>query len=230
MLNLIVDDERIHFWLFLYNTHIHIQAKHLYMNKHLIRPIMADSVFRKALEFLYTLGMYDVILPFLLVFAVVFAILEKTKVFGVDKIEGVEYTKKNINAIIAFVIGLLVVLSTTLVKAINESMSNIVLLMLMSISFLILIGTFYHYEEKVLLEGAWRKMFMILFFIITIMIFLHAIKTESGESWLDAFWNFLVNNWTADYAAAVIFLVIVIAMILFITQERKPKKAEKKED
>jgi hypothetical protein len=200
------------------------------MNKQLIKPTMADSVFRGALVFLEKIGIYDVVLPFLLVFAVVFAILEKTKVFGMDKIEGIEYSKKNINAIIAFVIGFLVVASTQLVRAINESMSNIVLLMLMSISFLILIGTFYHYEEKVLLEGAWRKMFMILFFIITVMIFLHAIKSENGDSWLYIFWAFLRDNWAADYTAAVIFLVIIIGMILFITQERKPKKADKKED
>ncbi|MCX6707159.1 MAG: hypothetical protein NT001_03385 [Candidatus Woesearchaeota archaeon] len=176
------------------------------------------------------IGIYDVVLPFLLVFAVVFAILEKTKVFGVDKIEGVEYTKKNINAIIAFVIGFLVIASTQLVKAINESMANIVLLLLVSISFLILIGSFYHYEDKVMLEGAWKKMFMVLFFIITVMIFLHSIKTENGDSWLYVFWAFLRDNWAADYTASVIFLVVVIVIILFITQERKPKKAEKKED
>ena len=191
---------------------------------------MADSVFRGALVFLDKIGIYDVVLPFLLVFAVVFAILEKTKVFGVDKLEGVEYTKKNINAIVAFVVGFLVIASTQLVAAINESMANIVLVLLVSICFLILIGSFYHYEEKVLLEGAWRKMFMILFFIITIMIFLHAIKTDSGDSWLYVFWAFLRDNWAADYTASIIFLVVVVVIILFITQEKKPKKAEKKED
>ena len=38
------------------------------------------SVFRGALVFLDEIGIYDVVLPFLLVFAVVFAIFEKTKV------------------------------------------------------------------------------------------------------------------------------------------------------
>lgn len=205
------------------------KTKHLNINNHLIRLIMADSVFRGALVFLDKIGIYDVVLPFLLVFAIVFAILEKTKVLGVEKVEGHEYTKKNINAIVSFVIAFLVVASTKLVRAINESLANVVLLLLVSISFLLLIGSFYHYEEKVLLEGRWRTFFMFVMFIIVVMIFLHAIKTDSGDSWLGIFWNFLQNNWATDYTAAIIFLVVVILIILFITQEKKPQKAEKKE-
>ena len=53
------------------------------------------SAFRGAIEFFDKIGVYDVILPFLLVFTIVFAILEKTKVFGTDDIEGKKLTKKN---------------------------------------------------------------------------------------------------------------------------------------
>ncbi len=195
------------------------------MNNHLIQLIMADeSVFRGALLFLDEIGIYDVVLPFLLVFAIVFAVLEKTRVLGVEKIEGVEYTKKNINAIVAFVVGFLVVISTRLVAAINEAMANIVLLLLVSISFLLLVGSFYHYEEQVSLVGSWRSFFMIVVFVIIVMIFLNAIKTEGGESWLGVFWNFLANNWATSYTASIILLVVVIIVILFITHEKKPSK------
>lgn len=174
------------------------------------------------------LGVYDVVLPFLLVFTIVFAILEKTRIFGTLKLEGVEYTKKNINALVAFVIAFLVIASTKLVAAINESMANIVMLLLISVCFLMLIGSFYYHEEKVFLEKGWRSLFMILMFIGVILIFLHAIKTDSGESWLEVFWNFLVNNWATNYTASIILLVIVIGAILLITHEKKPEK--KKED
>ena len=53
------------------------------------------STFRGALEFFEDIGIYDVILPFLLIFTIVFAILEKTKVFGTEEIEGTKNTKKN---------------------------------------------------------------------------------------------------------------------------------------
>ena len=47
---------------------------------------MADytSPFRTGIDFLDKLGVYEVLLPFLLIFTIVFAILEKTKVFGTE--------------------------------------------------------------------------------------------------------------------------------------------------
>ena len=60
---------------------------------------------RWVINFFGELGIYDVVLPFLLVFTIVFAILEKTKVFGMEEIDGKKYTRKNINAIVAFVVS-----------------------------------------------------------------------------------------------------------------------------
>ncbi|MBI2652090.1 hypothetical protein HYX00_01375, partial [Candidatus Woesearchaeota archaeon] len=44
----------------------------------------------------------DVLLPFLLIFVIVFAILQKTKILG--------DSKKNLNVVVAIVVGLLVVI------------------------------------------------------------------------------------------------------------------------
>ena len=44
--------------------------------------------FREVIEFFDSIGLFDVVLPFLLVFTIVFAILEKTKVLGTEDIEG----------------------------------------------------------------------------------------------------------------------------------------------
>ncbi len=48
---------------------------------------MAETVFRSAISFLNDIGLYDVVLPFLLVFTLVFAILEKTKLLGMSELE-----------------------------------------------------------------------------------------------------------------------------------------------
>ena len=66
------------------------------------------SGFRNIIDFFDKLGLFDVVLPFLLAFAIVFAIFEKTKVLGTDVIEGQVYTKKNLNAIVAFSIAFFV--------------------------------------------------------------------------------------------------------------------------
>src|SRR4030042_4452892 len=101
------------------------------------------SQFRTTLEFFEKLGIYDVILPFLLVFTIVFAIFEKTKLFGTDDIDGKKYTRKNLNSMVAFVSAFLVVASTKLVAIINETVANAVLLLILSICFLLLAGSFH---------------------------------------------------------------------------------------
>ena len=53
------------------------------------------TAFREIIEFMEKLGVYDIVLPFLLVFVVVFAILEKTKVFGTEKIDLKQNTQRN---------------------------------------------------------------------------------------------------------------------------------------
>ena len=64
-----------------------------------------------SLNYLIDLGVYDVLLPFLLVFSIVFATLEKTAILGKDK--------SNINAIVAVVTGLLLVVQRGIVDTIN---------------------------------------------------------------------------------------------------------------
>ena len=54
------------------------------------------SAFRSALDFFVQLGIYDVVLPFLLVFTLVFAFLEKSRVYGTEKVGDKEIPKKNL--------------------------------------------------------------------------------------------------------------------------------------
>ncbi|MBW2999610.1 hypothetical protein KY339_02955, partial [Candidatus Woesearchaeota archaeon] len=58
-----------------------------------------QTVFRGALDFFAEIGVYDVVLPFLLVFTIVFAVLEKTRILGVEKVRDHEYSKKPLNAV-----------------------------------------------------------------------------------------------------------------------------------
>jgi len=178
---------------------------------------MAESVFRGIIGTFADLGVYDIILPFLLVFTIVFAIFEKTKILGTDNIGGRDYTKKNLNAIVAFVTAFLVIASTKLVAIINETMANVALLLILSICFLLLIGSFYKEGEPVALFGKWRAMFMIIMFVGIILIALNAVKLDSGQSVLAFGYDYLSHNWSSNFTASVIFLVIIILFILYIT-------------
>ena len=81
------------------------------------------SAFRNVIEFFEEIGLYDVVLPFLLVFTVVFAMLEKSRVLGYDEINGEKVPKKNLNSMVAFVIAFLTIASTKVVAVINEALS-----------------------------------------------------------------------------------------------------------
>ena len=183
-----------------------------------------ESVFRGVLDFFNKIGIYDVVLPFLLTFTVVFAILEKTRVLGTYEVEGVKYSKKNLNAIASFVTALLVVASTKLVSVINKALANIVLLLILIVFFLLLIGAFFKEGEGVFLkEGGWRTFFMTLVFIGIVLIFLDALN------WLKPFWDFLSEHWETQWVASLILLVFIVLFIYYITKE-KEKPAAKKEE
>ncbi len=186
--------------------------------------MVAESPFRGIITFFGDLGIYDVILPFLLVFTIVFAVLEKTKLFGTEKVGDKEYSKKNLNSIVAFVAAFLVVASTRMVAAINESVANVVLLLLVSISFLLLIGSFYREGEAVALEGGWRTMFMIIMFIGVVLIFLQAIKIDN-RGVVQYAYDFLVANWHTNFTASVIFIVFVVIFIAWVTYSPKEPKS-----
>ena len=185
------------------------------------------STFRGVIEFFYTIGLYDVVLPFILVFTIVFAILEKTKVLGMEKIGEKEYTRKNLNAMVAFVIAFLVIASSQLVEIITTVSAQIVLL---SVLFLLLIGSFAKDAEGGYLQGGWQTFFMFIMFIGIVLIFLNAIKTDAGISWLEVFWNYVSKGGQGGNAiGSIILLIILVLFIVYIVKEPKSKESSKNE-
>ncbi|MBW2971811.1 hypothetical protein KY359_02130 [Candidatus Woesearchaeota archaeon] len=179
------------------------------------------STFRGVIEFFVRLGIYDVVLPFLLVFTIVFAIMEKTRVFGTEKTSQGEYTRKNLNAMVAFVMAFLVVASSRLVAVINETMANMVLLLIMSVCFLILIGSFMkETKEGVFLTGGWAKFFTILMFIGIVVIFMNAL------GWLEPAWNWILQHYDSTVVASILLVAAMVGFVYWIVKEPTPKKAE----
>ena len=188
----------------------------------------------KAVEFLRDFGLFDVILPFLLVFTITFAVLEKTKILGAIKVHGTEDTipNKNLNSMVSFVVALLVVATANIVRAINESLPNIILLLVASISFLILIGVFVKGEldftEK---HKGWNRAFIIIMFIGVILIFLNAIyMNKAGEevSILEYGISWIIDNWSGTIFGSIIVLIVVVVAISFITSNKSGNKKEDK--
>src|SRR3989344_2432044 len=188
----------------------------------------------KAVEFLRDFGLFDVILPFLLVFTITYAILEKTRILGTIKVTGTEdyIPNKNLNSMVSFVVALLVVATANIVRAINESLPNIVLLLVASISFLLLIGVFLKDAMDFPKDHPnWNKAFIIIMFIAVILIFLNAIyMIVNGESVsvLEYGINWIIENWSGTVFGAIVVLVAVVIAMVFITRGSSPNKKEGK--
>jgi hypothetical protein len=189
------------------------------------------TAFGGALAFLTRLGVFETVLPFLLVFTLVFAFLEKTKVFGVEKyrsdVDNVVYDvpKKNLNSMAAFCIAFFVVASAQLVALVSEVTSKVVLLIILVFCFTLTIGAFQkEQKEGFALNKTWTVVFEIIVFVGIALIFLNAL------GWLDDIFNWLNGVWGSEATASLVMVLLLIGLMVFITRDKKPgnsKDAEK---
>lgn len=178
------------------------------------------STLENAIQFFRDFGLFDVVLPFLLVFTIIFAILEKTRILGVEGSGDKTIPKKNLNSMVAFVVALLVVATNKIVNALNQALPNVVLLIVVSISFLLLIGVFRKTEEFDFSNAhkGYYKIFVLFFLLAVIWIFMDALPRDDGLSWGDYFFNYVVNNASGSVVASFVFLAIVIGTVFYVVQ------------
>ena len=171
---------------------------------------MAD--FQQTIYGLEQYGLTDVLLPFLLVFAVVFAILQKVKIFGSDK--------KNINVILSLVIGLLVVIphvtnsypaGQDVVEIMNSAIPNVSIILIAIVMLLILVGVFGN-EWDIAGTGFASWIAFLSFGIVT-----YIFGTSAG--WFNYWPNWL--GWLDDpnTQALVVILLVFGLLIRFVTKE-----------
>ena len=183
---------------------------------------MAETVFRGGIAFLEEIGVYDVVLPFLLVFTLTYALLEKTKILGMQSDpkdpSGPKYPKRNLNSMVAFVIAFFVIASSKLVALINETVSQIFILLLLSVMFMMVAGTFGR-DEEFNLPKPYKDALTFISLIAIILIFLNSV------GWLNIWYKYLLTHWNNQVISALIFIVFIGIFIWLIA---KPVKAPKK--
>src|SRR3989344_6156379 len=79
-------------------------------------------------------GFYEFLLPFLLVFAVVFGILQKSNIFGAGN--------KSINAVVALVLGLLITSQFEVVQSLTSFLPKMSMFIIVAMMVLIFIALF----------------------------------------------------------------------------------------
>ncbi len=190
---------------------------------------MASSL-QNAIQFFQEFGLFDVVLPFLLVFSLVFAVLEKTMILGKESASGKDIPNKNLNASMAFVIAMLVIASTRIVSIINTALPNIILLLVVSLMFLLLIGIFVGTGEFKFSEShsSANKFILFVMFLGVVLVFLDAIPTDSGKSWLDFVWDFVLTQWSGAVFSSIIIFLVILGAIAYVTNSPSSGKENKK--
>lgn len=172
---------------------------------------MANFQFEEFFVTLERVGFVDVLLPFLLVFTVIFAVLDKTKIMG----DG----KRNMNVGLAAVFALLVVIPHVTgnfiagydpVAIINSALPSVSLVVVAVIALMILIGVFAH--DRIML-GMTAPGWVGLFSVVT-LVFIFG----SSAGW----WNIGVLQWLEDVfgsdVIAVLIMILVFGIIIaFVT-------------
>ena len=172
------------------------------------------SIVEKVIRFWVDIGLLDVVLPFVLVFSIVYAVLERTRVLGEERGKPIH----RYNALVAFVIGFLVVASLQLVGIIQR-FAQFIALAVVGIVFLYIIGSLLGTRE-------WHKLNMpiVVSFLAVGLAALYAL----------GIWEWINLSWVESFVLpAVITLGTLLLLIWFIVHEKKPaaapeKKPEKK--
>ncbi|MDD5177669.1 MAG: hypothetical protein PHT54_00075 [Candidatus Nanoarchaeia archaeon] len=149
------------------------------------------------------------LLPFLLVFTLVFAVLQKIKLFGKD-----ERNIKGINVVVSLVIALLFVRNQYLVELVNRFLPNVSMFLVVILMFLLLIGLFGG-------SSKWKGWMLGLATIVSLIFVIWALTAEklfgsSGPSWL--------SNMDSQTKATILFVAVFVVVIWLVVRE--PKKEE----
>jgi len=155
-------------------------------------------------------GVFEFILPFLLIFTISFALLEKTKIFGKDVNDK---PRTNINAVLAIILGLFIVTQFEIVQTLNNFLPKVSLFLVVAVMFLILVGIL---GAKV--ESGFSGILLGLTTIISLIIIYWALGPSLGFEvpyWVSNSWGFIVG-----------FVIIVVLIALVINSNKKRSTGE----
>lgn len=173
--------------------------------------------FGDIIDNLIRIGFYDVLLPFVLVYAVVFAILEKSGIFS--KSDG-DKQAKNVNAVIAFVFGLFVVASLQTVRYIQDLIVNIVMFIIFILVTLILLGFIFgkDYFDHLFKDANGNVKKGLVWSVASIVILISAgllFEILGVWAWLNDWLNLDFNN---SSLSTVVVVGLIVGTLVWITK------------
>jgi hypothetical protein len=172
--------------------------------------------FQSAINTLINIGFYSVFLPFLLIYVVVFAILEKAKLFVGGNSD--EKQARNIHSIIAFVFGLFLVASIQTVMYIQSLIINAILFIVFFLVIIVVLSLIFGEKYKELFEHKYVKWTLFGLIIIGTLILLLS---------LFGFWDYVSNLssiFDDDTFTSLLVFGLIIGVLVWVTKGSDSKK------
>lgn len=167
--------------------------------------------FREVIDTLIEVGFYEVFLPFILVYAVVFAILQKSKIFEGGSSD--QKQAKNINAVVALVFGLFVVTSIQVVQFFQDLIVNISVIIVFILCVLIVLGfIFGDSYQDLFKDNKIRYSLASLIFLISIIILFNVL------GWIEIIQNWWDSNSGSDWLVGILVIAGIIGVLYVITK------------
>lgn len=162
-------------------------------------------------------GIFDFFLPFILIFCLIFAILERIKMFGDNK--------KSIHMVIALAFALLAANSVYVREILHQFLPNVAFFMVVILAFILLISTMFGEAKFFQGTSGWLAVIIVSAFIIWSLIAENVgdfYQLPSMLSWL--------GDITSQDLYTILFVgVFVVIIVMFMKGDaKKPEKEEKK--
>lgn len=159
-------------------------------------------------------GVYDILLPFLLVFTLTYAVLDKVKILG---------DKKNLNAIVSLVLAFFFLQNQFLIASVQSLLPNVSFAVIIGLMFLLVVGVLLGDN----MSGYYQKVSLKVAVGVAIFVLIWAIFSRPGFDFTN-FQDILYGFLGPDASGLLVFILIITAAFFVVRGGGDKTKEEKK--
>lgn len=186
--------------------------------------------FRAIIDNLKDMHFYDVILPFLLIYVIVFAILEKSKIFSVKEGDNEKSHVKSVNSIISFVFGFFVVASLQTVLYLENLIVNISVFLVFILVVLIVLGFIFgeDYMKHILKDKDDNLRMGVVWVIVAVVLIVSIFALVYATGMQDSITNFFddLGNFDSDSFWTIVIVIGIGAVLYWISKDSNSSPAK----
>lgn len=169
------------------------------------------SFYEFFIDFLKGIGFFDVILPFILVYTLIYGLLMRVKLFGEEK----EKRVRSLNSLVSFAFAGIIIGSINTIRAIQELIPIITIFLLVVLG-IVLVGSFTLAQEygKLFQTKRWQvvRLLLTIIFGLILLITFNLIPIASGTA------SFTLSGEIIDIIASLVILGIFIGITYFVSK------------